>query len=128
MNAKRANKKMTSKPLIIAILLILAGIIGFMSWIPFIAGDESYISYAIDTSDMTEDEVREGFLVFGILGVLLSVFAIIGGIFSILRKKWKLVMISSVCGLLILGNNLLMASILCFIAIIILMMSKDEYK
>lgn len=128
MTTKHKSINFTSKPLIIAILLITAGIIGFMSWIPFIIGDESYISYVIENSNMTEKQVKEGFLTFGIIGILLSIFAIIGGFFSLQRKKWKVVMISGVCGLFILGNYFLMSSLFCLIAIVLLIISKREFQ
>ena len=118
-----------SKPMIAGILLILAGIIGIFSWTPFIMGDESLINFILENSEagMAEEQIRDAFLACGISGIVLSVFSILGGILSFKREKWKIAIMSSVLGLLIIGQ-ILLSSILCLIAILVLIMSKGEFK
>jgi len=116
-----------SKPVVAGILLILAGVIGIVSW-AYMLGDGSIINYVLETSKagMNEDQIRNAFITFGVIGIVLSVFSILGGILSIKRKKWKVIIVSSLFGLFIMGFFLL-SSILCLLATILLIMSKNEF-
>lgn len=117
-----------SKPMIAGIILIIAGIAGIASWIPFIMGDESLISFTIESigDTMTEEQIRDAFTMCGLMGILLSIFAILGGILSYQRKKWRVVIICSLLGIFIIGQFLISTG-LCVIATIILIISKNEF-
>jgi len=117
-----------SKPMIAGILLILAGVVGIVSWTPFVMGDESLIDFMFQNlgSEMNEEQIKNAFLACGSIGIILSVFAILGGILSFKRKNWKIAIVCSALGLLIIGQ-LLLSSILCLIATILLFFSKNEF-
>ncbi len=116
-----------SKPMVAGILLILAGIIGIISW-AYMVGEGSILNYIVETSEvgMDADQIRNAFMTCGAIGIILSVFSILGGILSIKRKKWKVIIVSSLFGLFIMGFFLL-SSILCLLATILLIMSKNEF-
>jgi uncharacterized membrane protein len=117
-----------SKPMIAGILLIIAGIAGIVSWIPFIMGEESLISFTIESigETMTEEQIKNAFTICGSIGILLSIFAILGGILSYKMKKWRIAVICSLLGIFIIGQFLISTG-LCVVATIILIISKNEF-
>ena len=117
-----------SRPMIAGILLILAGIIGLISWAPFFMGDESLINFVLENNTgFTEEQIRNAFMTCGAIGIVLSIFVILGGILSFKSKNWKITILFSVLGLLIIGYYLL-SSIFCVLAILMLLISKKEFQ
>ena len=89
----------------------------------------------LDTMDF-EDEIGEELdpdlfdTVLNVCGVLILIFGIflmIGGIFAIKRVHWSISMLGAILGLFSLGPWFF-GSILSFIALILLFLSKDEFK
>ena len=126
---KKQNITYITRPRIAAMILVIAGIIGIISWIPFLMGDETLINFSLNNfgSELTEEQIKQGFMTCGLIGIALSVFSILGGILSYQSKNWKIVIVCSVLGVFILGQYLL-SSILCVIATIFLILSKKDFK
>lgn len=118
----------TIKPKIAGVLLILAGVIGIISWSQFLL-NESLLKIVLQNmqSQITYDQLKGLLFICGTIGVILSVFPILGGVLSYRYKKWMLCAISSIIGLLIIGLGLL-STILSLISLIILMVSKNEFE
>lgn len=66
-------------------------------------------------------------MVCGIILMIFGIMALIGGIMSATRKSWGLALMGSIFGLFCLGFVFLEASILSFIALILIAISKDEF-
>lgn len=115
-----------SKPMIAGILLIIAGIVGILSYVQFFVDAESQISLFIENLDMTIDEARNILTICGSVGIILSIISILGGILSYKRKKWGIAISCGIIGIFAIGD-LFISSVLCFIAILLLTISKDEF-
>ena len=125
----QSSSNLLSKPKIASFLLILAGVIAILSWIPFVMGDETLISFAIENlnMNMTQEQIRESFVICGLIEIILAIFLILGGILAFKKKLWGVAIICSIIGLFTIGQFLL-ASALSLIALILLIISKQEFQ
>lgn len=125
----QSSSNILSKPFIAGILLIIAGVIAILSWIPFITGDETLITFAIENFDMnmTREQIRQAFVLCGSIEIVLSIFVILGGILAFQRKIWMLTVVCSIIGLFTIGQ-FIAASGLSLIALILLLISKQEFQ
>ncbi len=127
--------KKRSMPTIAGILLILAGVIALLSWISAtIAIDISTIESAgilslFQETDptITAEQAKELLTVCGIIGCILSVFPILGGILSLKRKMWRIALAGGILGLLTIFTAII-PGILCSIGLILIAMSKQEFR
>ena len=125
-------KEKTSKPLIAGILLILSGLIAILFWGSIVMS----IDYIIETIDITQiegmypefdiEDVKQGLQICGSIGIILSVFPILGGIFSIQRKLWGIALVGGIFGLFTLGF-IVVSPVMSLIGIILIFISKDEF-
>lgn len=118
------------KPIIAAILLFLAGMFGLIQW---------GLIFSLDTTSLYESTMpqMEGFNITSadfaailntcaIIGIILSIFPILGGILAIQRKIWAGALACSIIGIFSIGF-LGLTSILCIISIILLFISKNQF-
>jgi len=129
---KPSNKN--SYPLIAGILLIIAGIISIMLWIPVITMDISLIENMIDISQFQEIDPSftiedfKGILnTCALIGMVVSAFPILGGILSIKRKLWGIALTSSIIGLTMFIPSII-GGILSLVAMILLILSRNEFN
>ena len=61
------------------------------------------------------------------IGVILSIFPILGGIFALKSKMWGIALVGGILGLFTIGP-VFISSILSLIAIILLAMSRGEFQ
>jgi len=123
-----------SFPLIAGILLIIAGAFSIIIWIPILAVDTTMIEQVVDITQfqqidpsITIENVKEFFNICATVGIIISIFTILGGILSIKRKQWGIALSLSIIGLygffpLIIGG------ILSFIALILIALSRKEFQ
>jgi len=129
---KKSDKN--SFPLIAGILMIIAGIIAIIYALILITMDINTFSSFVDINQLksidpniTIEKVKELFnLCFGIV-IIISVFTILGGILSFRKKLWGMALACSIIGLFSFGI-MFMSSILCFIALILITLSKKEFQ
>ena len=83
----------SSMPLIAGILLIIAGLIALLTWIPFVTIDASTIELVMESPQfqelnpgMTPEQLRGGLAIFGTVGCIFAVFSILGGALALKRK------------------------------------------
>lgn len=114
---------------IAGILLIVAGIIAFISWIPFITGDQllNQVNFENLNVNLTEEQIKDSFSLCGTIGIILSIFPIFGGILAFKRKYWNIAILSSILGLFTIGV-LFLSSILSFIGMILLFLNKKDFN
>jgi hypothetical protein len=121
-------------PLFAGILLIIAGILAFLFWSQFFSIDVATLESLIDISQFEQinpsisAEQIVGLLnTCAIIGCIIGVFSILGGVLSLKRKLWAIALVCSVISLFSLGIFLL-SSILSFVAMILLIISRKEFQ
>lgn len=114
---------------IAGILLILAGIIAIISMIPYAKADKEIVQFIYDNinTNMTQEQIKQGLSICGSIGIILSIFPILGGILVLKRKFWIISIFCSIIGLFMFWD-LFISSILSFIALIILIIYKKDFQ
>ena len=125
-------KQLTSKPIIAGIFLVLAGIIAILFWGSIVLSIGTILE-TMNTPEIKEmyPEIDEVFVqqelqVCGTIGIVLSIFPILGGIFALKRKQWGISIVGGIIGLFTLGF-LVISPVLSLIGIILIFISKDEF-
>ena len=84
-------------------LLIIAGLLALIFWIQLFTVDLETIETAMNTSyvrnleyNVTSQQIKQTYDICGTIGCISSVFAILGGILALKRRKWGIALISSV--------------------------------
>jgi len=135
----------SSYPTIAGILLLLAGALGIISGIyyayigsiftnlmdyyPDITTLPEYENITISTPGFYDSFgiVQGIFIICGVIVIIFSIFALIGGLASIKRKMWGLALACAVLGLFSIGF-IFISSILSLIALILIAISKKEFE
>jgi len=110
----------TALPVAGGALLLVAGILAIINAIIIIA-------FMGSIGIMAMPGFAEMMVVCGIVLLILSLVAIIGGIFAIQRKSWGIALLGAILGLFTLGP-LFVSSILSLIALILIAISKKEFS
>jgi len=121
------------KPMIAGILLLIAGVLSIIFWLQFLTIDANTIESIIDISQFTEidpsitaDAILSFLSVCAIIGIVVSIFQVLGGILSIRKNLWGIALSCSIIGLFSLGIAFT-SSIMSFIAMILLIISRKEF-
>ena len=115
-------------PLVGGILLILAGLLGIFTWASALALDTSMIQGVLPAdSPFTVDQLQSILTTCGIIGCVLSVFALTGGIVAVKRKAWGLALVGGILGLFTIGP-MFMGSIISLIGLILIAISKKDFQ
>jgi len=124
------NDNRSYKPIIAGILLLIAGILGMYTWISasFFNIDPTIIDSLKQSGvDITIEQIESILGVCAVIGFIVSIFPILGGILSFKRKSWGFCIVLSILGLFTIGPFLI-SSILAFIGLILIAISKNEFK
>jgi hypothetical protein len=114
-------------PVIAGVMLILAGLLGLLTWASALAVDTSMLQNMLPpNTPITAEQLQSILLVCGIIGSILSVIALAGGIVALRRKGWGLAIVGSILGLFTVGPYFL-ASILALIGLILLVISRKDF-
>lgn len=120
--------KPSSKPLIAGIFLIIAGLLGIFTWSMALALDISTLQNVLPADTPISVEQIQSFLnVCGIIGCILSMFALVGGIVAVNRKAWGLAVVGGILGLFTIGPFFL-GSILSLIGFILVAISRKDFR
>lgn len=121
-------------PTIIGFLLIIAGVLAMINWISFFLLDITTLSSYYDISQLQQvypNITPQQFLDFlrtcAAIGLVISIFPILGGLLAIKRKMWGISVACSIIGLLSIGI-FFTSSLFSLIAIVILIISKKEFQ
>ena len=110
------------------IFLIIAGLLGLLTWSSALALDSSMIESVLPADSPISAEQLKAFLTTcSIIGCALSIFTLTGGIVALKRRAWGLAIIGGILGLFTIGP-LLLGSILSLIGLIFLMMSRKDFQ
>jgi hypothetical protein len=116
-----------SKPLIAGALLLIAGLLGLLTWASvFMVSDFSMIDQALPPG-ITTEQLQQILQTCSIIGIVLSLFPLLGGVLAIQRKLWGIAVLGAVIGLVTIGP-VLISSILSIIALILLVMAKNSFR
>jgi hypothetical protein len=124
-----------SYPLIAGIMLIIAGIIGMAFWIQMYLIDASMIELIINNinqiqgmeNSLTEEQIIGLLQTCAIIGVIISIFPILGGILAVKKKLYYIALTGSIIGLFSIGI-MFSSSVLSLIALVLLIFSKTEFQ
>jgi len=121
-------------PTIVGFLLIIAGAIAIMNWLSVFLLDLTTLGTFYDISQLqqispsiTPEQLLSFLKTCAAIGLVISIFPILGGLLAIKRKMWGISVACSIIGLLSIGI-LFTSSLFSFIAIIILFISKKEFQ
>jgi hypothetical protein len=118
----------SSMPLIAGILLIVAGLIGLFTWSMALALDSSMLQNVLPADSPISIEQLQSILVTcGIIGSILSIFALIGGIVAVKRKAWGLAIVGGILGLFTIGPMFL-GSIISLVGLILVVISRKDFQ
>ena len=119
---------------IAGILLIIAGIVGIFNWIQFFIIDATTFGSLIDIGQIQElnpsitSEQLLGILkTCALIGIILSIFPILGGLLAVQKKLYYVTIATSIIGLFSIGI-MGTSSILSIIGLILLIMSKQNFQ
>jgi len=128
------DRKRSMLPLISGILLLIAGILGIVFWIGIFTLDASTLDSVMNISELqkidlsiTSEKLVELLGICATIGIVLSLFPILGGILAIKRKLWGITLVCSILGLASMGL-IFTSSIFCFVSLILLVISKQEFS
>ena len=124
---KEEIKYQSSKPTFGGIFLMMAGVIGIITWIEAqtMAMDPLYLQQL--GLDISLETFSSFMLICALVGIIFSILSILGGILAIKRKNFLLTMVCGFFGLLVLGS-LLSSSILAFVGLALIFISRNEFK
>jgi hypothetical protein len=118
----------SSRPLIAGILLIIAGLLGLFTWSMALALDSSMLQNVLPADSPISIEQLQSILVTcGIIGCILSIFALTGGIVAIKRKAWGLAIVGGILGLFTIGPMFL-GSIISLVSLILVAISRKDFQ
>jgi hypothetical protein len=128
------TKNKISKAIVAGIFLIIAGILAIIFWTQFFTLDSTTLESIIDTSQFEQLNVElrpEQIISFlktcAIIGVVISIFPILGGILALKKKLWGIALVGSIIGLFSLGM-LFTSSGLSLISLILIIISREEFE
>jgi len=128
------SSKITNKPVIAGFLLLFSGIISIILWFNILSIDTATINSIIDISDFQEinpditiEQIQSFLGICATIGIVISVFQILGGVLALKRKFWELCIITSVIGIF---NSLplIIVAILPLVSLILVITAKKEFK
>ncbi len=116
-------KPQTMLPMIAAILMIVAAIDGMSLWatVAFLGGAMAGLLGSMGGIFQTL------IYICGAIAIIFGIIEILGGIMALRRKMWGLALVGSILGLFFFGWLGFEASLLSFIALILLVISKKEF-
>jgi hypothetical protein len=123
------NKKM-SKTFIAGILLIIAGVLGLITWASVFGFDTSTIYQTLIESGqntISEEDLQSVLQICSVVGIIVSLFPIIGGILSIKRKIWVGALACAIIGIFTVGPAFI-SSVLALIATVLIATAKTEFQ
>jgi hypothetical protein len=115
-------------PLVAGILLIGAGLLGLFTWTSALALDSSMLQSVLPAdAPITIEQLQSILVTCGIIGCILSVFALVGGIVAVKRKSWGLAIVGGILGIFTIGP-IFLGSIISLVGLILVAVSRKEFQ
>ncbi len=123
-----------SMPKVAGFILIIAGIFAIFNWIQIFLLDLTTIESFIDINQIKEfypsityEQLLGFFHTCAIIGIVISIFPILGGLLAVQRKFYYIAIIGSIIGLFSIGI-LFSSSVLSLIGLILLIISRQKFQ
>lgn len=123
-----------SIPSVAGFILIIAGIFAILNWVQIFLLDITTIESFIDINQIKEfypsityEQLLSFFHTCAIIGIVISIFPILGGLLAIQRKFYYIAIAGSILGLFSIGI-LFSSSVLSLIALILLIISRQKFQ
>jgi hypothetical protein len=125
-------EKYTVFPIIAGILLVFTGLVSIIGWIMFLNMDVSLLGDLLKqiqetVPSYTIDDLKNFISVCSSIGIVISIFPILGGILSIKKKLWGISLTSSIFGLVVIIPFIFLIFI-PLISMILLIISRRYFK
>ena len=132
-SSKHFSKKI-SKSIVAGILLIIAGMISIVALVPYLTIDDAAIDDLRENDDdfnkyaenKTNEEIKNEYVSSGTMGIIISFFPILGGIFALVKKGWLISLVGGLIGILF--SAVVISIILALIAFLLIIFSKKEFQ
>jgi hypothetical protein len=126
------NEKYTIFPIIAGILLVFTGLISIIGWFLFLNMDVSLLGDLLKqiqetVPSYTIDDLKNFISVCSSIGIVVSIFPILGGILSIKKKLWGISLTSSIFGFVVIIPFIFLIFI-PLISMILLIISRRYFK
>jgi hypothetical protein len=115
-------KEQTIKPVLAGIFLIIAALLAFYSGAVLLTAET-----IADDIPLMGDTLSDLLTICGAIFIIFGLLALLGGVFSMMRKKWGLALVGSIFALLSFGMGGI-GSLLGLIALILVAISKSEFE
>ncbi len=132
--ASQKSSNRSSFPKIAGLLLIIAGVLGIFNWAQIFLLDATTLGSFLDISQIQEfnlsitSEQLLGLLqTCAIIGVIISIFPILGGLLAMQKKLYYIAIATSIIGLFSIGI-MLSSSILSLIGLVLLILSRQNFQ
>lgn len=126
--------KRSSIPTIAGFILIIAGVLAIFNWIQIFSLDSTTLESFVDITQIRElypsityEQLLEFFHTCAIIGMIISIFPILGGLLAIQRKLFFIAVAGSIIGLFSIGI-LFSSSVLSLIGLILLIISRQKFQ
>lgn len=127
----KTKSKKESYPIIAGVLLLVSALLSILTGVIILLFGSTNIDLILSQQELPPEIsfefIQNLFILCGAILVVLSIFVILGGIMSLKRQKWGFAMAGSILGLLTFGPFFI-SSIMSFVAIILLIISKKDFK
>ncbi len=115
-----------------ALMLILAGLIAIFTWLPFLIGQEQIVDLFQQNFEnlniiISREKIIFLLTIIGSIEIVLSILVIISGILALKKKRWGFAIVFSLLGFFTIGMFFI-SSILSIIALVLLFLSKHEFR
>ena len=128
---EKVNSEKESYPIIAGVLLLVSAILSILSGIVIYFFGATNINLILSQqtvpSEISIEFIQSLLMLCGAVVVILSIFVVLGGIMSLKKQKWGFALGGAILGLFTFGP-LFISSIMCFIAVILLIISKKDFK
>lgn len=119
----------TSKPVAGGILIVIAGLLALAMSVTFVVLDptdmETWGYNSADYEGLSLSELDEMLAVCGAVGIVLSIIAVVGGAFALMRRGFGFAIVGGICGIIGIGFGL--GALLALIGVILVAVSKNEF-
>lgn len=116
----------TAIPIVGGALLIIAGILAIILWGALIALGSAF-GAGLGLVDPAAGGLLSGIiLICGSIGVILSIFTLVGGVMAVQRKMWGLALTGAILGIFTIGLYAL-SSILSIVGLILIAVARKEF-
>jgi len=127
-------KEKSALSLIGGILVLIAGIVGFITGGIFLIaadavseGTEELSDWGIGDIGGAGDWLSDILMVCGAIYIIVSLIVVLGGVFGVMRKHWGLVIAGAVLGLLFMWPLYFVGSVCALVGLILVAVSKQDF-